>query len=87
MNKLRRQLEKLLQNPNKEVQLPTGYVDRELKPPPEMVKNVQASAAAAGSGEFHVYKHSRRREAERLKQMDYKDRAVSYTAPTLEGQS
>jgi hypothetical protein len=41
-----------------------------------MVKNVQASAAAAGSGEFHVYKHSRRREAERLKQMDYKDRAV-----------
>jgi hypothetical protein len=81
-DKLTRQLEKLLQNPTKEVQLPTGYVDKELKPPPEMVKNVQASAAAAGSGEFHVYKHSRRREAERLKQMDNKDRAVRYLTPT-----
>jgi hypothetical protein len=61
--------------------MPTGHVEKALKPPPEMVKNVQGSAAAAGSGEFHVYKHSRRREAERVKQMEYKDRAVCFITP------
>ncbi|KAI7240494.1 hypothetical protein KC330_g1231 [Hortaea werneckii] len=38
--------------------------------PPEIVTNVQGSSAGAGSGEFHVYKASRRRENERLKAMD-----------------
>ncbi|GBE80992.1 hypothetical protein SCP_0307150 [Sparassis crispa] len=37
-----------------------------------MMKNVQGSSAGAGSGEFHVYKASRRREYERLKLMDEK---------------
>ena len=36
-----------------------------------------ATAAAAGSGEFHVYKHSRRREFERVKLMEQRNRAVS----------
>ena len=40
------------------------------------MKNVQGSSAGAGSGEFHVYKQSRRREYERLKIMDDKNRAV-----------
>ena len=35
-----------------------------------MMKNVQGSSAGAGSGEFHVYKASRRREYERLKMME-----------------
>lgn len=35
-----------------------------------MMKNVQGSSAGAGSGEFHVYKASRRREYERLKLME-----------------
>ncbi|KAL6860386.1 hypothetical protein ACO1O0_004414 [Amphichorda felina] len=39
-------------------------------PPPEIVTNVQGSSAGAGSGEFHVYKAARRREYERLKEMD-----------------
>ncbi|KAJ1311755.1 hypothetical protein OPQ81_010225 [Rhizoctonia solani] len=34
------------------------------------MKNVQGSSAGAGSGEFHVYKQSRRREYERLKIME-----------------
>ncbi|KAI1494503.1 DUF1168-domain-containing protein [Biscogniauxia mediterranea] len=38
--------------------------------PPEIVTNVQGSSAGAGSGEFHVYKASRRREYERLRAMD-----------------
>ena len=38
--------------------------------PPAIVSNVQGSSAGAGSGEFHVYKASRRREYERLRAMD-----------------
>lgn len=38
--------------------------------PPDIVTNVQGSSAGAGSGEFHVYKASRRREYERLRLMD-----------------
>lgn len=41
-----------------------------LPAPPEIVQNVQGSSAGAGSGEFHVYKASRRREYERLKLME-----------------
>lgn len=36
------------------------------------MKNVQGSSAGAGSGEFHVYKASRRREYERTKLMEEK---------------
>jgi len=41
-----------------------------LAPPPEIVTNVQGSSAGAGSGEFHVYKASRRREYERIRLME-----------------
>jgi hypothetical protein len=41
-----------------------------------MMKNVQGSSAGAGSGEFHVYKASRRREYERLKIMDEQTQQV-----------
>lgn len=40
------------------------------------MKNVQGSSAGAGSGEFHVYKQSRRREYERIRLMTEKTRAV-----------
>jgi len=44
------------------------------------MKNVQGSSAGAGSGEFHVYKQSRRREYERLKIMDEKSTKESEQA-------
>lgn len=56
--------------------MPQGPKEKTLRAPQEMMKNVQGSAAGAGSGEFHVYKASRRREYERLKIMTDKAKAV-----------
>lgn len=44
------------------------------------MKNVQGSSAGAGSGEFHVYKASRRREYERLKIMEEETQKEQVTA-------
>jgi hypothetical protein len=41
----RRLLEKLLENPDKEVQMPTGMVERTVRAPRDMMKNVQGSSA------------------------------------------
>ncbi|WRT69620.1 uncharacterized protein IL334_006609 [Kwoniella shivajii] len=76
----RRQVEMLLANPDKQITLPTGAKEKTLRAPREMMKNVQGSSAGAGSGEFHVYKQSRRREYERLKIMDDKARAEAEQA-------
>jgi hypothetical protein len=64
------QVEALFAHPEREVTIPVGPKPKTLAPPPEIVTNVQGSSAGAGSGEFHVYKASRRREYERLKLMD-----------------
>ena len=63
-------VEALFANPDREVIIPNGPKPKTLPPPPEIVANVQGSSAGAGSGEFHVYKASRRREYERLQMMD-----------------
>lgn len=64
------QLDALFKHPDREIAIPTGPRSKNLPPPPEIVANVQGSSAGAGSGEFHVYKASRRREYERLRLMD-----------------
>jgi hypothetical protein len=65
-------LDALFARPDKPVEIPTSGASnaRELAPPPEIVTNVQGSSSGAGSGEFHVYKASRRREYERIRLMD-----------------
>jgi len=63
----------LFSNPSREIHIPsaaTSLTKPALSAPPEIVANVQGSSAGAGSGEFHVYKASRRREYERLRAMD-----------------
>ncbi|TID26922.1 DUF1168-domain-containing protein [Venturia nashicola] len=62
-------LEALFAHPEKQINLSAPGA-KTLAPPPEIVANVQGSSAGAGSGEFHVYKASRRREYERVKMMD-----------------
>ncbi|KAI9737524.1 MAG: hypothetical protein M1834_009679 [Cirrosporium novae-zelandiae] len=66
------EVEALFAKPDRDIQIPssTDNKSRTLPPPPEIVANVQGSSAGAGSGEFHVYKASRRREYERLRLMD-----------------
>jgi hypothetical protein len=60
----------LFKNPERDIKIPSGAKPKTIAPPPEIVANVQGSSAGAGSGEFHVYKASRRREYERLRLMD-----------------
>ena len=68
------QVDALFAHVEKDVVIPItatkDAVAKRLAPPPEIVANVQGSSAGAGSGEFHVYKASRRREYERLRLMD-----------------
>ncbi|KAK4503684.1 hypothetical protein PRZ48_004599 [Zasmidium cellare] len=64
-------VEALFANPDKaDTGLAIGPKPKIGNAPPEIVANVQGSSAGAGSGEFHVYKASRRREYERLRAMD-----------------
>ncbi|KAJ2895582.1 hypothetical protein MKZ38_006332 [Zalerion maritima] len=64
----------LFAKPEQEIRIPASSIPASQRArvaaPPEIVTNVQGSSAGAGSGEFHVYKASRRREYERLRLMD-----------------
>lgn len=67
----RRKIEKLMENPDKLVDLPdTSMSSKKGYEAPDFVRNVMGSSAGAGSGEFHVYRHLRRKELTRLKDME-----------------
>lgn len=76
LERQRAQLSKLLKDPAKPVNIPAPPKEKTIRPPREMMKNVQGSSAGAGSGEFHVYKANRRREYERLKLMEEMSKKV-----------
>lgn len=80
VDKQKAQLDKLLKDPTKLAHIPVGPKDKTIRPAREMMKNVQGSSAGAGSGEFHVYKASRRREYERLKLMGEQNEKERVTA-------
>jgi hypothetical protein len=82
VEKQRAQLGKLLKDPSKPAYVPPAPKEKTIRPAREMMKNVQGSSAGAGSGEFHVYKASRRREYERLKLMDEETQKVAF--PSIE---
>ncbi|KAF7512862.1 hypothetical protein GJ744_011965 [Endocarpon pusillum] len=67
------QISSLMSNPEIPISIPqpTSSTSKTASyTPPEIVANVQGSSAGAGSGEFHVYKASRRREYERIRGME-----------------
>ncbi|KAK7053336.1 hypothetical protein VNI00_003962 [Paramarasmius palmivorus] len=74
VEKQKLQLEKLLKDPSKPAYVPPPPKEKMIRPAREMMKNVQGSSAGAGSGEFHVYKASRRREYERLTLLEEESR-------------
>uniref|UniRef100_A0AAG5DME0 PRKR-interacting protein 1 n=1 Tax=Anopheles atroparvus TaxID=41427 RepID=A0AAG5DME0_ANOAO len=72
----RAKLEKLMKNPDKPVVIPAPARNRDFSNAiPSFVRNVMGSSAGAGSGEFHVYRHLRRKEYARQKQIQEKSRS------------
>ncbi|XP_076237530.1 PRKR-interacting protein 1 homolog [Calliopsis andreniformis] len=70
----RLKLQKLMKNPEKVVILPERPKAKNTPTVPEFVRNVMGSSAGAGSGEFHVYRHLRRKEYARQKFIQEKGR-------------
>nr|XP_046229736.1 PRKR-interacting protein 1 homolog [Scatophagus argus] len=66
----RLKLERLMRNPDKMAPIPDRPKEWNPRAPPEFVRDVMGSSAGAGSGEFHVYRHLRRREYQRQDFLD-----------------
>ncbi|XP_055626284.1 PRKR-interacting protein 1 homolog [Toxorhynchites rutilus septentrionalis] len=72
----RAKLDKLMKNPEKPIVLPEPPKGRDFSAAiPSFVRNVMGSSAGAGSGEFHVYRHLRRKEYARQKYIQEKSRS------------
>lgn len=69
---------------DKPVVIPERLKEKKTPHVPEFVRNVMGSSAGAGSGEFHVYRHLRRKEYARQKFIQEKSEKVSLTYLILE---
>ncbi|KAL3090170.1 hypothetical protein niasHS_006622 [Heterodera schachtii] len=67
---MRIRLKRLEKNIDKPVPIPTRREEPKPRPPPEFVRNVVGSSAAAGSAEFHIFRNNKRRELERLEYIE-----------------
>lgn len=70
-----------MRNPDKLAPIPDRPKEWNPRAPPEFVRDVMGSSAGAGSGEFHVYRHLRRREYQR---QDFLDKMAEKQVKDLE---
>lgn len=67
-------IDRMMSQPDKPMILPKPPKELTMKDPREFNRHIMGSTAAAGSGEFHVYRATRRREFLRQDFMDYQDK-------------
>ena len=71
---LKMKVDKLMANPDTPVFIPERPKDRDVNKAQEFNHNIMGSSAGAGSGEFHLYRQMRRKEANRQAILGYRKR-------------
>ena len=71
---MKMKLDKLMAKPDKPVFIPEPPKDRDVNKAQEFNHNIMGSSAGAGSGEFHLYRQMRRKEANRQAILGYRKR-------------